>query len=196
MTQAPEPGDARQAALQRLVASRQHLRAAWLPAPRRRPSPGERGPFTRRVALWWRQMRRDLGDNPVVALASQALGDWWQKSPWRAAGEALADEIHPHVVPLVRRHPVASVALAAGVGAAVAAARPWRWPLVARQMRVLPLLGRRWAFRLLREVPVQQLLAGLALVGGTAAVAAQADAANESQAELPPEAGPATADTP
>lgn len=196
MTPAPEPDDPRHAALQRLMASRQQLRATWLPAPRRRPAPGERGPLTRRVALWWRQVRREFGDNPVVALASQALADWWHKSPWRAAGEALADEIHPRVVPLVRRHPVASVVLAAGVGAAVAASRPWRWPLLARQMRALPVLGRRWAFRLLREVPVQQLLAGLALVGGTAAVAAQADAANEARAELPPQAGPATADTP
>ncbi len=161
--------DPRQRALARLTASRQALQAAWLPKPAA-PS-GARGPH--RLAALWRHWRRQLAGNAFVGVAFQAAADWWRANPWRAAGEAVAEELHQSLTPIVRRHPVASVTLAAAAAAAVAAARPWRWPLVAQQLRPLPGRAGRWLLRQLSRAPLQSLIVGAMLAGGTAAASAE-----------------------
>jgi hypothetical protein len=163
--------DPRQRALARLAASRQRLQAAWLPKP---AAPGGgRGP--RRLTAIWRHWRRQLAGNAVVGLAFEAVADWWQANPWRAAGEAVAEELHQSLTPIVRRHPLASVVLVAAAAGAVAAARPWRWPLVAQQLKPLPGRAARWLLRQLSRAPLQSLIVGAVLAGGGAAAVSAED---------------------
>jgi hypothetical protein len=65
---------------------------------------------------------------------------------------------------MIRRHPVAVVALAAGLGAAIVAGRPWRWPVVAARMRPMPGHVGRWALRQLTSPSVQAALLSLLVV--------------------------------
>ncbi|MFT3818256.1 MAG: hypothetical protein QM750_11590 [Rubrivivax sp.] len=162
-----EADDPRQRALARLAASRQQLQAAWLPRPA--AAPGGRGP--RRLAAIWRHWRRQWAGNAVAGPVFEAVADWWRANPWRAAGAAVAEELHHSLTPLVRRHPLASVALVAAAAGAVAAARPWRWPLVAQQLRPLPGRAARWLLRQLSRAPLQSLIVGAVLAGGGAAAA-------------------------
>ncbi len=167
------PLDARQHALARLQASRQRLQTLWVPPPPADSGKASRGPH--RVAAWVRHWRRQLGDNPVAGLVMQAVDSWWQRNPWRQAGEAMAGELRQSILPIVRRHPVATVGLAAVAGAALIAARPWRWPLVARQLRPLPGHAGRWLLARLGQAPWQSIIAGLVLARGMTGSADGAD---------------------
>ncbi len=169
---APEaPVDKREQALARLQASRQSLEALWLP----KPADNSRPPRGRlRVSAWLRRWRRELGEHPVVGLALQAVDEWWQRNPWRAAGEAMTGEVRQTVLPLVRRYPVAAVGLAAAAGVALAVVKPWRWPLVARQLRPLPGHASRWLLARISQAPWQSIIAGLMLARGVGAAADKA----------------------
>ena len=155
--ESPGAADPRRQALARLAASRQQLRALWLP----RPASPPRGRGPRRLAALWRHWRRQLAGNAVVGLAFEAVADWWQANPWRVTGAAVAEELHQSLTPVVRRHPLASVALVTALSAAVAAARPWRWPLVAQQLRPLPGRAARWLLRQWSRGPLPALLSAL-----------------------------------
>ena len=64
---------------------------------------------------------------PSVGLVIDALGQWWASQPLQASGniaEGLVDQI---LRPLAKRHPIALVAGAAGLGALLIWIRPWRW---------------------------------------------------------------------
>jgi hypothetical protein len=159
-------------ALARLQASRARLSQQLLPPARAARAAGPRPGWTRRVRGWLKHLRHDLADQPVVMLALNAAQDWWDHNPWRATGETVADELHASLSPWVRRHPVAALSLAVGAGAAVAAAKPWRWPLVAEQWRPLPRRVGRWALALLAQVPLHTLVAGLAASVASASAAA------------------------
>ena len=174
----PDAADPRRRALARLAASRQQLQAAWLPRPAA-PGSGGRGP--RRLAAVWRHWQRQLSGNAVIGALFEAVADWWQANPWRTAGEAVAEELHHSLTPLVRRHPLASVALVAAAAGAVAAARPWRWPLVAQQLKPLPGRVARWLLRQLSRAPLQSLIVGALLAGGSN-VAAATEAPHEPSA--------------
>ncbi|MCA0239321.1 MAG: hypothetical protein LCI02_00560 [Proteobacteria bacterium] len=164
--------DPRQRALARLQASRNQLQQAWLP--RAAAASGARGP--RRLAATWRHWRRQLAGNAIVGFVFEAAADWWRANPWRAAGEAVAEEVHQSLTPVVRRHPFASVALVAAAAAAVAVAKPWRWPLVAQQLRPLPGRAGRWLLRQLSRAPLQSLIIGAVLASGSGAAAASSPA--------------------
>ncbi len=61
---------------------------------------------------------------------SQALGvlrDGWRHHPWRPTLTLLAGASDVLLAPQAARHPLRLVAAAAGVGALLAALRPWRW---------------------------------------------------------------------
>lgn len=171
--------DPRARALARLSASRLQLQATWLPPARERGGEGRGG---RRLGALWRRWRRQLGDvgqHPLLGMALQAVDGWWQANPWRGAGEAVAGELQHSLTPLVRRHPAVAIGLAAGAGALVAGLRPWRWPLVAEQLRPLPRRVGRWLLRQLGQAPIQSLITSLVLAGGATAAAANAAADSE-----------------
>ena len=89
---------------------------------------------------------------------------WWKRQPWHRSVELVGQTLVHQAQPIIRRHPLASLALAAalgaGVAAALSAARPWAWQRVQHQ-------AGPWKDRLgsllwsqLTATPVQMALAG------------------------------------
>lgn len=148
-----------QEALAALQASRAVLRRELVPAPRFGPETSE-GMFSG----WqrsWRRWRR-LGSRwPIAAAARDVVRGWWRKQPWHASSALAAEGLHQHAVPVVRRHPVAAIGVAVGLGALLVSVRPWRWPLVGDQLQATPLRLRRWAVSQLLSAPIQAALASM-----------------------------------
>jgi len=172
-------------ALQALQASRAALRGQMLPAPQASGSAAQSGlPGLAGTSLpwlqWLRQLKRQVRRWPVATLATQAVQRWWRQQPWRDTGELLAGGLVAQAQPLVRKYPVASVAVAAGLGAALVAARPWRWPVVSQQLRPLPHRVTTWGLEQLTSAPVQAALAAWMLNTLTQA-APPADAGDTAQ---------------
>jgi len=175
----------RHLALQRLAASRQQLRQQLLDL----PSPDTAAATStlrlpRRLRAVWRGLRSHWRGSPVAQMAMGAAQNWWQSHPWRRTSELLAGELNCTVTPLLRRHPRASLVLALGAGLAIAAARPWRWPLVAAQVRPLPRRAGRWLLSQLTQAPGQALLSALFLM--LAGNLSAASGAPGSAAPMPP----------
>lgn len=120
-------------ALAGLAASRARLRAGLMPpveaaatlldAQGRPRSSG----WPASLSAWWRRGRRALRAWPVADLAAGLLQDWWQRHPWHGTGAQLAESVRQAVLPLVRSHPLSALLGATVLGAALVAARPWRW---------------------------------------------------------------------
>lgn len=162
------------AALARLAASREQLKYELLPPTHEEHAPG---PLPRRVQALWRWLRRRLAGSPVLDMAVQTAQHWWQAHPWRATSELVAQELRASAVPVIRRHPLAAMLAAAGLGAALMIWKPWRWGLVRRQLRPLPRHAGRWLLRQLMQPSVQAMLAGLLVSAGLGRAAQQASAA-------------------
>ena len=109
----------------------------------------------------WRAWTRGSPLAGVAATAVDALGGWWRSQPWHSATEIAGRAVLAEVAPLVRRHPLLAVALGAAAGAALVAARPWRWQALSRQVRPLGGSLMRWTLAQLSQVPVQMALAAL-----------------------------------
>ncbi|MEP7283865.1 MAG: hypothetical protein ABI696_17940, partial [Rubrivivax sp.] len=178
----PEPDiDPMDAALARMARSREALRHTLMPPRRARVSVDDAGVprsglagLPRQARRWWAFARRRMGDSPFAIVAFDTVQTWWQRHPWRAAGEALVTELDASLRPAARRHPGLTLALAAGAGAALVATRPWQWRWLGAQVRALPPRALRWTMLQLSQAPVQALLAGWVLARGGQAVAASA----------------------
>lgn len=163
-TAAPAEGSRMALAIAALEASRGLLRHEMLPpamdyGPRARHAAGS--------ATWlrpWRRLRRWLRRWPAADIATGAVHDWWRAHPLRPVADVLAAQWRDHAVPVVRRHPVLTVTAAATLGALVVTTRPWRWPLVAREIEPLPSRVGHWLVAQLSSVPVQTALAALAVM--------------------------------
>lgn len=152
-------------ALAGLAASRARLRAGLMPPDEAaatrldaqgRPLAG--GWSAASLSAWWRRGRRALRAWPVADLAAGLLQDWWQHHPWRNTGEQLAQSARQAVLPLVRRHPLSALLGATLLGAALVAARPWRWPAL-RPARPLARAGAgQWLAAQLANPAVQTAL--------------------------------------
>lgn len=163
------------AALARLAASREQLKHQLLPAPREHDeSPG---PLPRRLQALWRWVRRRFAASPVLDVAMQTAQHWWHAHPWRGASELVAQELHANAAPIIRRHPLAAMLAAAGIGAALMIWKPWRWGPVRRQLQPLPRHAGRWLLRQLAQPSVQAMLAGLLVSAGIGRAAQHASAA-------------------
>lgn len=136
--------DATRAALLRLHASRLGLVAVLIPEP---PAARPHGMATLRPAAWWRWLRGQMRRSPVFSVVSDGLLQVWRHHPWRPAATALSDTLSP----AVRQYPWVAVALSAGIGAAVVAARPWQWSLLAPHIAAAPRQARHWAFNELTQ---------------------------------------------
>lgn len=148
-------------ALARLNASRRRLRRELLPPEPEHPLPEDGGgpPIPRRMRAMFRHWKYKLRHSALGGVALTAFQTWWHDHPLRVPGEALSSELRGAVVPLVRRHPVATVLLASAAGAALVAWKPWRWPVVARRIKPLPNSFGRWAMAQLSSPAVQSILA-------------------------------------
>ena len=89
---------------------------------------------------------------------------WWKRQPWHSSVELVAQTLAHQTEPLIRRHPLASLAVAAALGAgmvaAMSAAKPWALQRVKHEAgpwkeRLSSLL---WSQ--LTTTPVQMALAG------------------------------------
>jgi hypothetical protein len=133
-----------------------------------------------------------MGDSPFALVALDTVQTWWQRHPWRVAGEALATELDASLRPAARRNPGLTLALAAGAGAALVATRPWQWRWLGAQVRVLPQRALHWTMVQLSQAPVQTMLAGwvLARTGQAVAEQAAARASTDDDPAAPPPAEP------
>ena len=189
---AETPAPSRQQhALARLAASRQRLQGTWLPATSSAHATRKAGRTagSQRLAGVWRLWRRRLADVPVVGLALDAAEDWWRNNPWRLAGQTVAGELDHALTPWIRRHPLLTVALAAGAGYTLVSTRAWAWPVVADQWRPMPRRVGRWLLHQVSQAPMQSVMAGLM---ATAAVAGQRAGADGPTPPATPSTPPTT----
>ena len=161
------PPDPTSSALSRLQASRLRLRAALIPPDPDAPAsasaqtPGRR---PRRLGALWRSWRRSMHGWPLVDLALGTAQTWWHRQPLRPVAELLVDELRATAVPLVRKHPLLTVAAAGMLGVLLVAGRPWRWPLVAKQVQRAPQRVGGWLTRQLSQASVQASLIALLML--------------------------------
>lgn len=188
---------ASQQALQRLTASRAQLAQvllsagasgsaqgtgsagglhAWLPEP---------------LAAVWQVWRRRLRRSAGAQLLLTGLNSWWLKQPWRHNAELLGHELGRQLLPLVRRHPLKSVAVAALTGAALLRWRPWRWASSRRTTAALAHPAGHWLRQQLAQVPLATVLNSLLLLWATRQAA---NAATGNPMNSPDDASPAGAD--
>jgi hypothetical protein len=103
-------------ALQRLEASRASIHAEL----KKMQSPEEAAPRSDEASPGW------PFSVPLFATATRALRLWWRRHPARPVVDIASDAGAQALTPLVRRHPVAALALAMAAGAAMVVWRPWR----------------------------------------------------------------------
>lgn len=107
---------ANQGALQRLEASRASLQAELR---QYQPAQDTTGAAGTPAPAWSTAL-------PWLDTARRALRLWWRRHPARPVVDIAADAGEQALVPLVRLHPRASLALAMAAGAAMVVWRPWR----------------------------------------------------------------------
>ncbi len=71
----------------------------------------------------------DALPNPVAAIAIDVMTEWWSQHPLHASASLAGAAARSALVPLVRRHPAAVLAVAALAGAVLVRSRAWRWLL-------------------------------------------------------------------
>ena len=84
---------------------------------------------------------------PSAGVVIDAINQWWKGHPLQATGN-LAGSIGDGLLrPLAQRHPLTLVAGAAGLGALLVWARPWRWARTPSLLAALApgLLSSAWA---------------------------------------------------
>lgn len=123
-------------------------------------------------------------------LATTLALDWWRRNPWRPVGEVLAQEAGGHLLPVIRRHPVACVVGAATLGAALVTLVSWRWKNVSKPLLRAPVHIGGWLVSQLAQPALQTalLIKLMAWLQGTPAGTPAADGAPASG----PETGPDT----
>ncbi|MCO5978138.1 hypothetical protein [Ideonella oryzae] len=187
---------ARQQALARLTASRSRLRAQVVPA----RHAGRAGDASDGLGLriWWRFLRRELGQTPVGLAALSWIERWWQRQPLSTAAELGAAELRATVLPVVRRHPVVALAGAALLGGALVASRRWLWSWAGRRAGAWRGSLGAWVWRQARDPAVQllvmawlqQMAAARPQAGGAPPEAGAQDAVQAAAAAQAPPSGP------
>lgn len=129
--------------------------------------------------------RRDGLPRAAWRTARALARRWWTRQPWHASVELVAGTLADEVKPVVRRHPWASLAVAAAVGGALMVARPWVATTLRHQTRNLPHRACRLLWQQLAQAPVQ-----LALIGALTAWL------KERERERDPAPPPPSADSP
>lgn len=203
-------------AMQRLASSRQRLQMILMPPPRPAPAGGGFGlsGLAQLVRAQWQHWRASMHGWPLLDLAGDGLQRWWRGHPWRPVGEVLGGEVGHWLRAAVRRHPLASAALAATAGVVLVSGRAWRWPWLRRPAHRVPQMAGRWLQRQIAQPAVMTMLAGMVLqsiqrklgpeategqvCGPSTATRSDADASELRRSyggEAPAQGGPAAAPT-
>lgn len=140
------------------------------------------GPWRGRLSAWWRWARWHARRQPLMGPMVEAAEQWWHHHPWRTPGELALLEVRTQLAPLVQRHPWASMALSAAVGASLMAGRPWRHRWVAQQMQPLPGRVSGWLIQEIRRLPLQALVTRLLVAAAGPAPGSAASAASTASA--------------
>lgn len=160
----PSTAERKALALARLDASRTELIQRLYPGPsKQRVHDGATGLGDLAASLVSSMMTRAKRDGlPRTAWrTARALARrWWTRQPWHASVELVSDTLVSDLRLTVRRHPWASLAAAAAVGAALTMARPWVAHTLRRQTRDLPSRVGRMLWQQLAQAPVQLALLG------------------------------------
>jgi hypothetical protein len=177
-------------ALARLHDTRQALRQELMPAPEAAGADGSADPGSGlSLQRLWRRLRRWSRDWAPLSVLVAALEQTWRVHPLRPAGEAISEAYQSQVAPVLRKHPWAAVAVAAGLGALLMLGRRWHGPLLASTLRPLPQRLGRWLLLQLTSAPVQTALAGWLMMRA-------AKPADPRQAEATPPASSSAATEP
>jgi hypothetical protein len=195
-TQAPTPPDTRKAAsadqriaqaVARMDATRSTLIQCLAPEPPepRHQDDGRTGDPGRSFAesLAARLQRNGLVQGSWRTLRA-VTRRWWGRQPWHHTVELLGQTLVHQARPLVRRHPLATLAVGAALGAglvaAVSAARPWAWQQARRQIDPLRDRIGSLLWTQLTSAPVQ-----IALAGALAAWLAEQGSRRSAQPQTP-----------
>jgi len=93
---------------------------------------------------------------PGASVLIDTLGQWWARHPLHASGLLASSLVQTFLRPVAQRHPVALVAGAVVLGAALAFSRPWRW---AFKSHFLSALGPSLLSSVLASATVQSWIA-------------------------------------
>lgn len=71
----------------------------------------------------------DHSPTSIGGIVTEVISEWWAEHPLHASAAFALSASRTAIVPLVRRHPAATLGGAAALGAVIIWARPWRWLL-------------------------------------------------------------------
>ena len=186
-------------ALATLEASRNRLRDVLLPPP---PPPGteQHGTFSfGHLRELWADWKLHGKVPPLLDTTIDAVSSWWHSHPWRQMGNSVVEPLSDAAAPLVRRNPWTALAVAAAVGATLAATRPWRWRFVLHQMHAVRRQAVHWAVAQAAtpaaQAVVGSLLATLLARGKSPSTRQAAKTAAAKSAEAADRAADAAADS-
>jgi hypothetical protein len=95
----------------------------------------------------------------LIDTLGPTLKQWWARHPLHSSGVLAGDVVRTVLRPVAQRHPIALVAGAAVLGAALIWSRPWRWAFKPRNL--LPTLGPALLSSLLASAAVQSWIASI-----------------------------------
>lgn len=152
-------------ALQRIEQSRSALILALSPeVPNARSTdPGRRSPGDSSISLLSMLASRVERDGVVggVGRTLRALARrWWKRQPWHGPVELVGRTVAHEAAPVIRRHPLAALALGAALGAAAVTATPRIWRPMREQAAPWRSNAGRMLWMQLNQVPVQMAIAG------------------------------------
>jgi hypothetical protein len=171
---------------QRLTASREQLRLAWIEG---RAPQGQRAlnamsaaerakaraasaanaasgaPAHHPTSAAWTEALKTV---PGATILLDALRGWWWQHPLRLYGVIAAEAGAAVAKPVAQRHPVALVGGAFVVGALLAWSRPWRWIIKpALFAGLVPQLASKTLAHSLAHLPLQSWLGALSSLAQT-----------------------------